>query len=242
MKAHPRIALIVTTSLLVLAVSATTAAAATGALARPVRTALVHAFATVRAPDGPVTGPALTVAIDGAIVATEISFGAVNPLSQLTPGEHLVQVFRPEVPDPIQEQTIRLPGGNRYDIVLGQSPAGGADLPFVHVFSNRVGAPAATTRLTLRNVADVPLVSILIFGPFTPPALTDVPRGEEGGALLDATFSELKVIPSTGSDPCAVPVMEEFPAKSAAVIYAAGRTHDGQGELVCAFDAVIRRV
>lgn len=221
--------------------SGATAAAAAGTegSARP---ALVQAFATTRVPDGPVTGPELTVAIDGVVIATAMPFGTVAPLDRMTPGEHLVQVFLPDVAEPIQEQPVRLPGGNRYDIVLGQSPSGGAGLPFVHVFANHTNAPAHKTRLTLRNVSDAPLVSILVFGPFTPPALIDVPRGEQGSAVLAATFSELKVIPSTGSDPCAVPIMEEFPAKTATVIYAAGRTHDGQGELICAFDAVIRRL
>jgi hypothetical protein len=36
--------------------------------------------------------------------------------------------------------------------------------------------------------------------------------------------------------------MDEFPAKTAAVLQAAGLTHDGQGEPMCAFDVVLRRV
>jgi hypothetical protein len=232
-----RLAVLATTTLL-LTSSATTVAYALA----PSRTALVNAFASQRLPDGPVTGPALTVAIDGVTVATATVFGSVTPLPRLSRGEHAVQVFLSDVVDPIQEQTISVPGDDRVDIVLGHSPFGGVGLPYVQVFPNRTGAPAGQTRLTLRNVADVPFASILIFGPFTPVELTNVARGEQGSAVLAATFSELKVIPSTGSDPCSVLIMDEFPAKASAVIYAGGLTFDARGELVCAYDAVIHRL
>lgn len=217
-------------------------AAADSAHDKPARIALVHAFAATQLPNGQPGGPALTVTIDDVVVATEIPLGTIVPLKRLRPGEHLVRVFLPGVSEPIQEQPFLTPDANRYDVVLGQSPSGGAGLPFVHVFANHAGAPSGQTRLTLRNVSDVPMVSVYLFGPFTPPALIGVARGEQGSAVLPATFSELKVFPSNGGDDCLAWIMGEFPAKTSTVVYAAGLTHDGQGEPMCAFDAILRRV
>jgi hypothetical protein len=209
---------------------------------KPPYIALVHSMVTTLLPDGQPSGPALTVTIDGTVVATEITFGAITPLRRLSPGEHQVQIFLPDVPIPIQEHPIQIPAGNRYDLVLGQSPGVGAGLPYLHVFTNQAGAPNGKIRLSLRNVSGVPQVSILIFGPYTPPALQNVPRGQEGTALLAATFSELKVLPSLSSGMCEAWFMQDFPDKTAVVIYAASPGLPEDPQQPCAFGAVLRWV